>query len=120
MTMARERTGGLVYSTEHGRMCPECGQPEAQCRCKAPAAPAGDGIIRVFRETKGRGGKAVTVVKGLQLTADELAKVGKQLRARCGSGGTVKDWTLEIQGEHVEIVISELARLGFKAKRAGG
>ncbi|AOZ50190.1 translation initiation factor Sui1 [Chromobacterium vaccinii] len=118
--MGREKTGGLVYSTEHGRMCPECRQPVTQCRCKALAAPAGDGVVRVSRETKGRGGKAVTVVKGLQLAADELTKVGKQLRARCGSGGTVKDWTLEIQGDHVEIVVAELARLGFKAKRAGG
>lgn len=120
MKMAREKSGGLVYSTEHGRMCPVCRQPEAECRCKEQAAPAGDGVARVSRETKGRGGKAVTVVKGLQLAADELAKVGKQLRARCGSGGTVKNWTLEIQGDHVEIVVAELAKLGFKAKRAGG
>ncbi|MFK7090251.1 translation initiation factor Sui1 [Chromobacterium violaceum] len=118
--MGREKTGGLVYSTEHGRMCPACRLPEAQCQCKAQAAPAGDGVVRVSRETKGRGGKAVTVVKGLPLAADELAKVGKLLRARCGSGGTVKDWTLEIQGDHVETVVAELARLGFKAKRAGG
>lgn len=118
--MATGKSGGLVYSTEHGRMCPTCRQPEAQCACGKTAPPAGDGVARVSRETKGRGGKAVTVVKGLQLDADGLAKLGKQLRARCGSGGTVKDWTLEIQGDHVEIVIAELVKLGFKTRKAGG
>ena len=57
--------GGLVYSTEAGRMCPACRQPVAQCICKQAVVPAGDGTVRVSRETKGRGGKAVTLVKGL-------------------------------------------------------
>ncbi|MGC0152441.1 translation initiation factor Sui1 [Chromobacterium vaccinii] len=118
--MAIAKNSGLVYSTEHGRMCPACRRPEAQCECRAAAPPAGDGVARVSRETKGRGGKAVTVVKGLPLAADELAKLGKQLRTRCGSGGTLKDWVLEIQGDHVEIVVAELVKLGFKAKKVGG
>ncbi|UTH76776.1 translation initiation factor Sui1 [Chromobacterium sp. IIBBL 290-4] len=112
--------GGLVYSTEHGRMCPVCRQALAQCECGKAAAPAGDGIARVSRETKGRGGKAVTVVKGLPLVGEALAKLGKQLRTRCGSGGTVKDGVLEIQGDHVEIVLAELIKLGYKTKKAGG
>lgn len=93
--------GSLVYSTESGRMCPDCRQPVAQCACaaaRAAAVPAGDGIVRVSRETKGRGGKAVTLVKGVALPAAELAQLGKQLKAACGTGGTVKDGVIEVQG----------------------
>jgi translation initiation factor 1 len=112
---------GLVYSTDTGRMCPACRQPVAACVCKAAApAPAGDGVARVWRETKGRGGKAVTLVKGLALDATTLAALGKQLKAACGSGGTVKDGVIEVQGDHAERVVQELTRLGHRAKRAGG
>ena len=114
--------GGLVYSTDAGRMCPDCRQPVAQCVCKAAAPlPAGDGIVRVSRETKGRGGKAVTLVKGAPV-ADEAALVllGKQLKAACGSGGTVKDGVIEVQGDHVVRVMEALKKLGYTVKRAGG
>jgi translation initiation factor 1 len=112
---------GLVYSTDSGRMCPGCRQPVAACVCKAAApVPAGDGVARVWRETKGRGGKAVTLVKGLALDATALAALGKQLKAACGSGGTVKDGVIEVQGDHAERVVQELTRLGHRAKRAGG
>jgi translation initiation factor 1 len=118
----KSATGGLVYSTEGGRMCPHCRRPLAQCLCKAAAktAPPGDGIVRVGRETKGRGGKAVTLVRGLPLDADALAALGRQLRSACGAGGTVKDGVVEVQGEHVERVILLLQRQGWKVKRAGG
>jgi translation initiation factor 1 len=118
--MKSSSTGGLVYSTDGGRMCPECRQPLAQCTCKAKAVPAGDGVVRVSRQTKGRGGKAVTVVKGLALDAAALALLGKQLRTACGSGGTVKDGVVEIQGDHVELVMEALAKQGHRPKRAGG
>ncbi|MBB3259052.1 translation initiation factor 1 [Paraburkholderia bannensis] len=113
---------GLVYSTEGGRMCPECRRPLAQCVCKATAraCPAGDGIARVSRETKGRGGKSVTIVKGLALDPDALAALGKQLRTACGSGGTVKDGVIEIQGDHCERVMDALKKAGHSVKRAGG
>ena len=112
---------GLVYSTEAGRMCPQCRQPTATCVCgRAPARPAGDGIVRVSRETKGRGGKAVTLVRGLPLEADALAALGKQLRNACGAGGTLKDGVLEVQGDHVERVMLLLQQQGWKVKRAGG
>ncbi|MEG1054973.1 MAG: stress response translation initiation inhibitor YciH, partial [Janthinobacterium sp.] len=80
--MKSSSQGGLVYSTETGRMCPACRQPQVQCACKAQAkaAPASDGVVRVSRQTKGRGGKSVTVVKGLALDAIALALLGKQLR----------------------------------------
>jgi len=113
--------GGLVYSTDAGRMCPACRQPVAQCTCKsAQAVPTGDGIVRVSRETKGRGGKAVTVVKGVLLAEAELAQLGKQLKAACGTGGTVKDGVIEVQGDHVERVMDALKKLGHTVKRAGG
>ena len=82
--------------------------------------PAGDGIVRVSRETKGRGGKAVTVVKGVALDADALAGLGKQLKTACGSGGTVKDGVIEVQGDHVDRVVETLKKLGHQVKRAGG
>ncbi len=112
--------GGLVYSTETGRMCPDCRQPVAQCRCKAAALPTGDGVVRVSRETKGRGGKAVTVVRGVLLAEPELAQLGKELKALCGSGGTVKDGVIEVQGDHVERVVEALKKRGHTVKRAGG
>ena len=112
---------GLVYSTESGRMCPDCRHPVAACVCKAAApVPAGDGVARVWRETKGRGGKAVTLVKGLALDATGLAALGKQLKAACGSGGTVKDGVIEVQGDHCERVMEALKAKGFSVKRAGG
>jgi translation initiation factor 1 len=116
-------TGGLVYSTEGGRMCPACRQPIAQCRCEAlrqqqRREQQGDGVARVSRETKGRGGKAVTVVKGLALGDDELSALGKRLKAACGSGGTVKDGVIEVQGDHVEKVMEGLRKEGFGVKRA--
>lgn len=112
--------GGLVYSTDSGRMCPQCRQPLGQCICRAPALPTGDGIVRVSRETKGRGGKAVTVVKGVLLDASALAELGKQLKAACGTGGTVKDGVIEVQGDHCERVMQLLKAQGHTAKRAGG
>lgn len=124
MKNAKQNAGaqtGLVYSTDGGRMCPGCRQPVSACACQAVApAPAGDGVARVWRETKGRGGKAVTLVKGLALDATALAALGKQLKAACGSGGTVKDGVIEVQGDHAERVVEALVRLGHRAKRAGG
>lgn len=112
--------GRLVYSTEVGRTCPDCGQALAACRCKAEARPIGDGVVKVSRQTKGRGGKSVTLVSGVALDAVALALLGKQLRTACGSGGTVKDGVIEVQGDHCERVMQELAKLGHKPRRAGG
>ncbi|HEX8480124.1 MAG TPA: translation initiation factor Sui1 [Telluria sp.] len=110
----------LVYSTEGGRTCPACRQPLAQCTCKAGNAVLGDGVVRVSRETKGRGGKSVTLVKGLALDAAALAVLGKQLRAACGAGGTVKDGVIEVQGDHCDVVMSALRKHGHHPKRTGG
>ena len=112
--------GGLVYSTETGRMCPVCRHPVAQCVCGKPKRPAGDGIVRVSLDTKGRKGKGVTLVKGVLLGTDALATLGRQLKAACGSGGTVKDGVIEVQGDHRDAVIALLEKLAYKVKRAGG
>ena len=112
----------LVYSTETGRMCPDCRQPLSDCACKsaAKAKPSGDGNVKVARESKGRGGKTVTLVRGLALDAIALALLGKQLRSAVGSGGTVKDGVIEIQGDHCERVMEELKKQGQNPKRTGG
>lgn len=112
---------GLVYSTDVGRMCGVCRQAQASCVCKAaPKRAAGDGIVRVGRETKGRGGKAVTVVRGLPLDDAALALLGKRLRSACGAGGTQKDGVIEVQGDHVERLLALLQSEGWRVKRVGG
>lgn len=112
---------GLVYSTEHGRTCPTCEKPVAQCTCGTKKSAAkGDGKIRVLRETKGRKGSGVTLITGLPLAELELAALAKQLKQRCGCGGTVKNRVIEIQGDQREFILAELLRLGYQAKKAGG
>ena len=118
---SRSASCGLVYSTDAGRMCPVCRQSIANCTCgQKPTVLAGDGIVRVTRESKGRGGKVVTLAKGLPLDAAALSTLGKQLKSVCGSGGTVKDGVIEVQGEHIERIIEALKAQGFTVKRAGG
>jgi len=112
--------GGLVYSTDAGRHCPDCKQPIGACTCKQSVVPAGDGIARVRRETKGRGGKTVTTVSGVPLAEDALKELASALKKRCGTGGALKDGIIEIQGDHVELLLEELAKRGFKAKKSGG
>ncbi|SEL67494.1 translation initiation factor 1 [Atopomonas hussainii] len=112
--------GGLVYSTDKGECCPGCSQPKAACTCQQASLPVGDGVVRVRRETKGRGGKTVTSVSGVPLVGDELKALAASLKKRCGTGGTLKDGVIEIQGEHVETLLAELSKQGFKAKRSGG
>lgn len=112
----------LVYSTNAGRLCPDCGKAKTACICKQAAAgiKSKDGVVRITRETKGRGGKSVSVVNGLGLAPAELDKLCTQLKKRCGTGGTVKDGTIEIQGEHRDTLVTELTKLGYTVKKAGG
>ncbi|MBQ0958296.1 stress response translation initiation inhibitor YciH [Ideonella sp. 4Y11] len=122
--MPSSRDSRPVYSTDTGRLCPGCAQPVALCRCReqarAAARPAGDGTVRVSREVAGRGGKVVTVVRGLPGSDAELAATAKALKAACGSGGTLKDGVLEIQGEQRDKVVAWLQARGLSVKRAGG
>jgi translation initiation factor 1 len=120
--MRRPITGSLVYSTEAGRICPVCAMPADACSCKGRASGVlpGDGQVRVSRDRKGRGGKVVTVVRGLPLDAAALVLLGKELRSACGAGGTVKDGVVEVQGDHVARVLELLSARGFKARQSGG
>ncbi len=101
-------------------MCPGCQQPVDQCQCQAEDAYQGDGIARVRRETKGRGGKTVTTIQGLPLDKKGLSDLTKQLKRRCGTGGAVKQGVIEIQGDWVEVLLEELQKKGYTAKRSGG
>ncbi len=113
---------GIVYSTAHGRMCPNCGKPLPECICrnKPSASVKGDGIVRVARETKGRKGAGVTVISGIPLDGEELKALAKELKTLCGSGGTVKGGVIEIQGDHRDRLLEALAKRGWKVKRSGG
>ena len=118
---AKNDAGGLVYSTGIGRICPGCRRPIADCVCKQKRSQAvPDAVVRVSRETKGRNGKSVTVIRGLPLGPDDLAELGKQLKTGCGSGGTVKDGVIEVQGDHCARVMEMLGKAGWTVKRAGG
>lgn len=102
----------LVYSTDQGRIKESEPQPEA-------AAPS-DGIVRIWKESKGRGGKVVSVVKGLPLTGNDLKTLAKKLKQACGTGGAVKDGNVEIQGDHRETLKTALEKAGYTVKLAGG
>ena len=110
-----------MYSTDHGKMCPGCCRPVLECVCQQqnPAASK-DGIVRVGRETKGRKGAGVTVIIGLPMNTAQLAQASTELKKRCGSGGTVKDGVIEIQGDHRDTLVEELTKRGYTVKRVGG
>ncbi len=116
--------GRVVYSSELGRVCSTCRQPVDRCRCRkdaqAAARPETDGVVRVRREKKGRGGKTATTVSGVPGDAAELTALAKRLKKRCGVGGSVKDWVIVIQGDKIDEVVAALEAEGHRVKRAGG
>ena len=108
----------LVFSTGEGAICPGCGASAGRCTCKAAKAAPRDGTVRISRETKGRKGKGVTLITGVPLGSEGLAALAKDLKQRCGTGGTVKDGVIEIQGDHRDRLVAELQGRGFRVKRA--
>lgn len=114
----------IVYSTDSGRVtnCPACGQPYKQCLCEQPTSTTkkSDGFVRLMRDRKGRGGKTVTVITGVPGNDAALSTLAQQLKKLCGSGGTIKDGAIEIQGDHCDKVQTKLVELGYKVKRVGG
>ena len=119
----------LVYSTETGRICSACGKPVSACVCKKKKAVKAhkrqtsypnDGTIRIQREVKGRKGKTVTVVFGVPLENEKLKQLAKVLKGRCGTGGSVKNGLIIIQGDHRQTLLAEIKKHGYKTKLAGG
>ena len=99
-----------VYSTADGDLRKAAGRREAP--------PPNDGVVRVSRETTGRRGKTVTVVRGIP--SRELASVASDLKRQCGTGGAAKDGVVEIQGDHRPKVVARLEAHGYRVKLAGG
>lgn len=119
----------LVYSTERGRICPECGKQVSACSCKKKKAVNvhkqqtdyhNDDTIRIRREVKGRKGKTVTAVFGVPLENEQLRHFAKTLKHRCGAGGSVKDGVIVIQGDHRQTLLDEIKKHGYTVKLAGG
>jgi translation initiation factor 1 len=131
--MPKRAAPKTVYSSEHGRMCPHCGLSSSRCQCRANPRGAsgqghsqgltnasGDGVVRVGRSSKGRGGKTVTLIEGVQLPANELRDLARDLKRLCGTGGALKNEIIEIQGDQRDPVSEALEERGFRVKRKGG
>jgi len=123
----RMSASNFVYSTQHGKLCPDCGRPKAGCICaRAREAQAmadaerSGGVVRIARETKGRKGAGVTLVSGLGLSDKDLKALAKELKKKCGTGGTIKDGVIEIQGEQRDKLVALLEGKGYTVKRVGG
>jgi translation initiation factor 1 len=102
-------------------LCPNCRRAVQSCVCPRGAPGAAGAVkVRVGRETQGRAGKGVTTIRGLPLPLAQLEDLATRLKKRCGSGGTVRDGVIEIQGDHRDTVVAELVKAGWPAKRAGG
>ncbi len=114
--MSKKRT---VYTTDQGTLCPDCRQVIKQCRC-SEATHAGDGVVRLMRQSKGRNGKPVTLITGLALPQDDLKKLAKSLKNKCGVGGSLEAGNILIQGDKREIIKPLLEAEGFSVKLAGG
>lgn len=119
-----------MYSTEGGGVayCPTCGRRKTDCTCQSraggpaarrPATP-NDGVVRLHRDRKGRGGKTMTLITGARGTDAELEQLATTLKRFCGCGGGVKDGVIEIQGDLRERLAAKLTELGYKVKLAGG
>jgi translation initiation factor 1 len=111
----------IVYSTGIGSLCPNCRRPVRDCVCpKGVPGAAKPAAVRVGREVKGRAGKGVTTVTGLPMTLSDIESLATRLKKRCGSGGTVREGVIEIQGDHRDVIVAELVKLGWAAKKSGG
>jgi translation initiation factor 1 len=111
----------IVYSTGIGSLCPNCRRALRECVCpKGTPGILKAAAIRVGRETQGRAGKGVTTVTGLPISPAEMTALATGLKKRCGSGGTVRDGVIEIQGDHRDTIVAELIKRGWPAKKSGG
>lgn len=116
-----KKRGGLVFSTDAGRICPGCSRPQGECVCRDRSRPRkGDGTVTVSRETKGRKGAGVTLIRGLPLSDQDLTRLARVLKSKCGVGGSVKEGVIELQGDQRSKVRDLLAADGFSVKLSGG
>ena len=106
------RNSRLVYSTDEGRVPAE--------NSTLPRQQSKDGVVRLHRETKGRKGKGMTIITGVPLASEELKALAKELKQKCGTGGTVKGDVIEIQGDHRDKLLEALSGRGWTVKKAGG
>ena len=106
----------IVYSTENGDLRKVQSTPGGSTKSLPPAQQT----IYLHRESKGRGGKVVSLVKNLQLNSQDLKDLSKMLKQACGTGGTIKNGVIEIQGDHRQKIAESLQALGYKTKIAGG
>jgi len=114
-------TARIIYSTGVGSLCPNCRRPVRECVCpKGAPGAAKPAAVRVGREIKGRAGKGVTTITGLPMTLSDIESLAAKLKKRCGSGGTVREGVIEIQGDHRDVIVAELVKLGGPAKKSGG
>ena len=124
MASLSDQLSRLVYSTEKGDLCPGCGEARAQCVCAELADQqrlAGlDGIVRIRRETSGRKGKGVTTISGVAQPEAELKALLKRLKKSCGTGGSLSEGVIEIQGDHRDKIKAMLEKEGYQVKLAGG
>ena len=113
-------TPRIVYSTDPDpvAVCPRCGR--TPCVCQSVDMPAHQQVAYISRDRKGRAGKTVTVVSGLQHTPATFKTLLVSLKNACGAGGTIKDNEIEIQGDQRERVAEKLRELGYKVKLSGG
>jgi len=110
-----------VYSTDKGRLCPDCGNAPHSGKCSAPVSvPPSDGIVRLQRQTKGRNGKPVVIITGLDLVGADLKKMAKRLKASCGVGGSIDGSQIIIQGDKRDQLKSFLEKEGYTVKLSGG
>ena len=107
----------LTYSTEFGSICQDCEKPKDQCTCNPSANPK-DGIntVRVSSTNKGRKGKTVTLIKGLRMKPSELKEYAGKLKKRTGTGGSLKDGVIEIQGDYRDKVEEILRKDGWEVR----
>ena len=121
-TMITPDNSRLVYSSEHGKMCSKCSKPLGDCVCdklKRSAVPDAGGPARVRYDTQGRKGKGMTIISGLPLNREKLEALCGEVKRRLGAGGTVKDFTIELQGDRREEVARFLSANGYDVKLSG-
>ena len=115
--MARKNT---VYSTDQGRHCSRCGLPVPACTCRTPEVVNGNGVVRLRRQVKGRNGKPVTLISGLPLAGVELKSLAKELKNKCGGGGSIEGMDILIQGDKRDRLKEVLESKGYQVKLSGG